>query len=66
MSLKKIMYENDSYNYKGWMTSDFFLKRAIGTLLYVFVGQIIVVIFVAILMIIASIFAAFVFGLTAF
>ncbi|PKL64095.1 MAG: hypothetical protein CVV32_10585 [Methanomicrobiales archaeon HGW-Methanomicrobiales-3] len=28
------MFENDTYNYKGWMTSDYFLKRAFGALLY--------------------------------
>jgi hypothetical protein len=28
------MFENDTYTYKGWMTSDYFLKRAFGALLY--------------------------------
>lgn len=28
------MYENDTYSYKGWITSDYFLKRAFGVTLY--------------------------------
>lgn len=28
------MFENDTYTYKGWMTSDYFLKRAFGVTLY--------------------------------
>jgi hypothetical protein len=49
------MFENDTYSYKGWLTSDYFLKRAFGVLLYNMVAALMVyaVIFIVIIVLIA-------------
>jgi hypothetical protein len=56
------MFENDTYSYKGWLTSDYFLKRAFGALLYQMAAGLVVygIIMVLVLVII---FAVFVFGI---
>jgi len=59
------MFENDTYNYKGWMTSDYFWKRAFGALLYQGAATLLVWVVVVIFVIILAILAAFAFGLTA-
>lgn len=46
------------------MNSDYFVKRAIGTAFYAFVGQLIIFVpLIAIIVILSAIFAAFVFGM---
>ena len=57
------MFENDTYSYKGWMTSDYFLKRAFGALLYQGAAALIVWITLVGLIIVLAIVAAFVFGM---
>jgi hypothetical protein len=57
----------DTYSYRGWMNSDSFLKRAVGVWLYALMGGfivwlIIMLVFV-ILMVIAALFGAAMFGI---
>jgi len=59
------MFDNDTYNYKGWMTSDYFLKRAFGALLYQAAAALVVWGIAVIFIIILAILAAFVFGMAA-
>ena len=62
------MFENDTYSYKGWMTSDYFLKRAFGALLHQMAAVLIVygilLVLAFVFIILAAVFAAFVFGMT--
>lgn len=57
------MFENDTYTYKGWMTSDYFLKRAFGALLYQMVAALIVYGILLVLFIIVIVFAALFLGM---
>ena len=57
------MFENDTYNYKGWITSDYFLKRAFGTLFHVLCAQLIIFGVFLIIIIFFAVVAAFVFGM---
>lgn len=57
------MFENDTYTYKGWMTSDYFLKRAFGAFLYQMVALLIVYAILIVLFIIVILFAALFFGM---
>lgn len=61
------MFENDTYSYKGWMTSDYFLKRAFGALLHQMAAVLIVygilLVLAFVFIILAAVFAAFVFGM---
>jgi len=59
------MFDNDTYNYKGWMTSDYFLKRAFGALLYQGAAALVVWGIAVVFIIILAILAAFVFGMSA-
>lgn len=57
------MFENDTYTYKGWMTSDYFLKRAFGAFLYQMVALLIVYGILIVLFIIVIVFAALFLGM---
>jgi len=57
------MFENDTYSYKGWMTSDYFLKRAFGALLYQFCAMLIVYGIILVVVIILIIAFAFTLGM---
>ncbi|MFA5268579.1 MAG: hypothetical protein WC379_11465 [Methanoregula sp.] len=57
------MFENDTYTYKGWMTSDYFLKRAFGALLYQMAAGLLVYAVLIVLFIVFLLFAAFFVGM---
>jgi subtilase family serine protease len=57
------MFENDTYTYKGWMTSDYFLKRAFGALLYQAAAALIVYAVILAIIIALILFAAFFMGI---
>jgi hypothetical protein len=57
------MFENDTYSYKGWMTSDYFLKRAFGALLYQMAAALVVYGIILFLILVFIVFAVFVFGM---
>jgi hypothetical protein len=57
------MFENDTYSYKGWMTSDYFLKRAFGALLYQMCAALIVYGIILAVVIVVIIFAVMFMGM---
>jgi hypothetical protein len=57
------MFENDTYCYKGWMTSDYFLKRAFGTLFYQMAATLILYGALIVIFIVILLFAGLFFGM---
>lgn len=61
------MFDNDNYNYKGWLTSDYFWKRAFGVYLYLLAVSlfffVIMIIITIILMVIFGIFSIAMLGM---
>ncbi|KQC04698.1 MAG: hypothetical protein APR53_02935 [Methanoculleus sp. SDB] len=53
----------DTYNYKGWLISDSFWKRALAVMAYSIVGQLIVFLIIGILIVVLVVITAFVFGM---
>ncbi len=51
--------KKDKYKYKGWMQSDFFLKRALGVVGHNLVGGLIIYLILLVLVLVA----VFVFGI---
>lgn len=52
----------DTYSYRGWLVSDSFIKRALAIWGYTMVIQVIII---AVLFILSTVLAAFIFGMGA-
>lgn len=57
------MWENDTYSYKGWMTSDYFLKRALGVWGHNLVASLLIMGIIIGIVLVFAIIAAFMFGM---
>ena len=57
------MFENDTYTYKGWMTSDYFLKRAFGVTLYHMAAVLIIYGVIFAMILVLAVIAAFFIGI---
>ncbi len=53
---KEIIGKEDTYSYKGWIVSDFFLKRAVAIFGYSIVAQLIITILFWLLMALVEMF----------
>jgi len=44
--------KDETYSYKGWLNSDFFIKRVFGVIGYALIGQIFIMVIVLVLTVI--------------
>lgn len=57
------MFENDTYSHRGWVNSDYFLKRAFGVMLYNMCGVLIIYGIILVTIIILIVMIAIIFGI---
>jgi len=59
------MFDDDTYSYKGWMTSDYLLKRAFGAFFHYLLAVLVIYGIIMVIVIILAIFAAMITAIAA-